>query len=151
LIVEELHYIDTHTVSVDASPEQVWRALLATLRPLGAGLPHLMISAWGLEPGVRHGDWDPDPTVGDAIVVFGVAGVDPPRSLTLRGRHRFSRYELRFEITEGSAGRAVLHAHTSAVFPGLAGSAYRALVIGTGGHRVAVRRLLAAVARRTGR
>jgi hypothetical protein len=136
---------------VDASPEQVWRALLATLRPLGAGLPHLVIRAWGLEPGARHGDWDPDPTVGDTIVVFGVAGVDPPRSLTLRGRHRFSRYELRFEITEGSAGRAVLHAHTSAVFPGLAGSAYRALVIGTGGHRVAVRRLLAAVARRTGR
>jgi hypothetical protein len=39
-------------------------------------------------------------------------------------------------------------AHTSAAFPGLAGRAYRALVIGTGGHRIVVKQLLRAVARR---
>ncbi|HEY2438534.1 MAG TPA: hypothetical protein VGH93_15235 [Solirubrobacteraceae bacterium] len=149
--MQDLPYIDQHVTSVDTSPQQVWPALLATLRTIGAGLPRPVIRAWGLEPGARRGDWDRSVAVGDSIVAFGVAGVDPPRSLTLRGRHRFSRYELRFEITDGPAGGSVLHAHTSATFPGLAGSAYRALVIGTGGHRVAVRRLLAAVARRATR
>jgi hypothetical protein len=84
---------------------------------------------------------------GETIVGFAVSEARASRLLTLRGGHRFSRYELRFEITDSEPGGAVLHARTSAVFPGAAGAVYRALVIGTGGHRVAVRAMLARVAR----
>jgi hypothetical protein len=38
-------------------------------------------------------------------------------------------------------------ARTWAEFPGPAGAAYRALVIGSGGHRLVVRRMLRRVAR----
>jgi hypothetical protein len=42
----------------------------------------------------------------------------------------------------------VLRAESRATFPGLAGAAYRLLVVRSGGHVVAVRRLLSAVRRR---
>jgi hypothetical protein len=38
-------------------------------------------------------------------------------------------------------------ARTSAVFTGIAGRLYRTLIIGTGGHRILVRRMLAQIAR----
>jgi hypothetical protein len=71
--------------------------------------------------------------------------------LTLRGGHRFSRYEFRFTLDNVGPGRVALHAHTSAAFPGPLGRIYQALVIGTGGHAVAVRRLPEKVARRAER
>ncbi len=66
--------------------------------------------------------------------------------LSLRGGHRFSRYRLDFEVVEADAGRSQVWARTWAEFPGPAGAAYRALVIGSGGHRVVVRRMLGRVA-----
>jgi hypothetical protein len=77
-------------------------------------------------------------------------GIEPRRSLALRGRHRFAEYELRFELEPSSAGQTRLRAETSADFHGLKGRVYRALVIGTGGHRVAVGRILTRVSRRVG-
>lgn len=145
--MEALPYIDEHVRRIDAPAEHVWRALLAVVRSLGSGVPALVTAAWGLEPRERTGDWDSRVSPGDTIVGFGVSEASAPRVLTLRGRHRFSRYELRFEITGSDPGGAVLQARTSAVFPGAAGALYRALVIGTHGHRVAVRAMLARVAR----
>jgi hypothetical protein len=106
--------------------------------------------AWGLEPRTRTDDWD-HPQVGSTIPGFAVAEIEPPRTLTLRGRHRFSRYEFRFTLDDAGPRRVQVHAHTSAAFPGPHGRIYRALVIGTGGHAVAVRRLLEKVARRAER
>jgi len=144
--VERLPYIDEGTRRISTPAEQAWPGLVRTMAALSGPLPQPLIAAWGLEPDRRRGGWETTVSVGDTIPGFGVVALEPRRSLVLRGAHRFSRYELRFELTDSGPG-SVLHAHTSAIFPGAAGAAYRALVIGTGGHRLAVRSLLARVAR----
>ena len=87
-------------------------------------------------------------SAGDTIPGFAVAEADPPRVLALCGRHRFSRYELRFELHELPGDRIEIHAKTSAEFPGARGRIYSALVITSGGHRIAVRRILKRLAQR---
>lgn len=144
--MEPLPYIDDHATQIDASREQVWQALLETLGKLSPELPAWLTAAWGLEHRARTGAWDGSVAVGDTLPGFAVAAVEPRYALTLRGRHRFSDYELRFYLEQPSTGATHLHAKTSAAFPGLKGRAYRALVIGTRGHRIAVRRILASVA-----
>jgi hypothetical protein len=75
----------------------------------------------------------------------------PPQAvwrLLLEGSHRFSRYELHFNIEEAQNGASLLAAETRAEFPGLAGTLYEAAVIGTRGHVIVVKRLLGLVARR---
>ena len=142
--------IDVHDPPVAASPDRAWRALGTVLAGTCRDVPQPLAVAWGLEPRTRTDDWD-DPQVGSTIPGFAVAEIEPPRMLTLRGRHRFSRYEFRFALDDAEPDRVELHAHTSAAFPGPHGRIYRALVIGTGGHAVAVRRLLENVARRAER
>ena len=150
--MERLPHIDDHSKRILASPERVWTELLTTLRKqLSHELPKLLVSAWGLEQQTRRGEWRTEVRPGDTITGFTVAAADPPRELTLRGRHRFSRYELRFSLEPAPSGRVELHARTAAAFPGPLGRLYRALVIGTGGHRIAVRRMLTATARRAER
>jgi hypothetical protein len=78
---------------------------------------------------------------------FAVSESVAPRQLTLDGRHRFSRYRLAFVVEPDGDGGARVRARTYAAFPGLAGRAYRAAVIGSRGHVVAVRRMLRSVAR----
>ncbi len=119
---------------------------MSTLR--GAlSLPTWLSSAWGLEHSARTGSWDRTVLVGDTVPGFVVAEVAEPRLLTLRGRHRFADYELRFEIDSPLGRAAQLRATSSAAFPGLKGRIYRTVVIASGGHRIAVRRILARVAR----
>ena len=77
---------------------------------------------------------------------FALDSADPPVRLALRGRHWFSRYALVFDLDEAQPGHTRLRAHTWAEFPGVHGRIYRALVIGTQGHRVVVRRILRRVA-----
>ena len=69
----------------------------------------------------------------------------------LEGEHRFSRYALIFHLDPLPGGRSRVRAETRAAFPGLRGRAYRALVIGTRGHVLAVKRLLRAVRARAER
>jgi hypothetical protein len=83
---------------------------------------------------------------GSTLPGFTAAEVVPQRLIRLTGRHRFSRYELAFTLTP-DAGGTVLAARSNAEFPGLRGFLYRSLVIGTGGHRIAVRGLLTAISR----
>jgi hypothetical protein len=109
-----------------------------------------LVSAWGLEQSARSGDWS-SPAVGDTVLGFAVAEVDPPRVLTLRGRHRFSRYELRFMLKSARLDRVELHARSSAAFPGSLGRVYRTLVIGSRGHVLAVRWILGQIAGRAER
>ncbi len=89
--------------------------------------------------------------VGSAFPGFHVEAAEPERELTLAGRHRFSTYLLSFRLEEAGAGRTRLVAETRAAFPGLKGSAYRALVIGTRVHVLVARRLLTAIKRRAER
>lgn len=139
--MERLLYIDEHAVDVGgASRERVWRALVAVLhRQLRGG--EQTARMLGCEP--ARGSAHFDGGIGQTLPGFRVAEAEPGERLVLRGRHRFSRYELTFLLDDGS-----LRAQTHAAFPGALGHLYRAAVIGTGGHRVMTRRLLRGVARR---
>ncbi|TDL00393.1 hypothetical protein EI067_05380 [Mycobacterium paragordonae] len=120
--MERLPYIDEHAIAIHATPEQVWAALLAkTCR-------------------------DPaDPST--VPLGFTLEEATPPRRLALKGRHPFAAYRLVYELDPDGDG-VRLRALTFAAFPGLHGKLYRALVIGSGGHRIVVRHLLRSVAAR---
>src|SRR5205823_2619101 len=133
----------------EAEPEVVWSTLLGVLGRSFAGVPDWLASAWGLRPRDRSGNWQQSVRCQDTLPGFEVAQADAGHRLLLRGGHRFSQYELCFELDNPAPGRTCLRAQTRAVFPSLSGSLYRALVIGTGGHRVAVRRMLGHVAARS--
>jgi hypothetical protein len=143
-----LPYVDEHAREIEASCDRVWAALVGTLSHAFRRVPDRLATVWGLQPARRSGPWDGSVQPADTVPGFEVAEVVAPRWLVLRGGHRFSRYELRFELDTLASSRTRLRAQTHAAFPGLSGTAYRALVIGTGGHRIAVRRLLAQVAAR---
>jgi hypothetical protein len=146
--MEQLSYIDEHSIAIDATRERVWGILAPVLRRyLGVAAPASLTRLLGLTPVEARGDWRGTLHPGDALPGFAVAETHAPERLALRGGHRFSRYALVFELDATGAG-CILHAQTWAEFPGLAGRAYRALVIGSGGHRLVVRRLLRNVARR---
>jgi hypothetical protein len=131
VIVESLPFIDEHRREVRATPERTWEAVVRFVHArLTRPAPASFVRLWRLSP-----------TSG-----FAIAEEIAPRRLALRGQHRFSRYELAFEIAPGS-GSVVLTARTSAEFLGISGSAYRALVIGSGGHGVIVRQMLRRIAK----
>jgi hypothetical protein len=75
----------------------------------------------------------------------------PGSQLVLAGRHRFSHYTLTFRLQQIEPERTRLSAESRASFPGVAGGVYRLLVVRSGGHVVAVRRLLAGMKRRVER
>lgn len=122
--MERLPYIDEHAMSIGASPERTWAALVAMLRRVfgrGAPLAHVL--------GCEQASTSPrfDGAVGQTLPGFHVAESAPGRRLVLRGRHRFARYELTFVLEDGE-----LRAQTRAAFPGVRGRVYRMAVIGAG-------------------
>ena len=136
----ELPHIDEHAVEVGAPVEAVWQALG---RPLSRGFSGSGRRMVGRLLGVRPLESEGDPLEqGSTIVGFRVARAVRPAELALEGQHRFSRYALIFRIDPLGPGRSRLRAETRAEFPGSKGRVYRALVIGTRGHVVVVRRLL---------
>ena len=88
---------------------------------------------------------------GSTLPGFHVAEVSSPRKLVLLGSHRYSRYELAFVIEDLDFGHSRLRAETRAEFPGLKGTIYKSLVIGSRIHVLVTRRILTAVARRASR
>ncbi|HEY0253704.1 MAG TPA: hypothetical protein VGC41_19370, partial [Kofleriaceae bacterium] len=118
----ELPEIDIHEVSIDALSDVIWRALLATIGSSFKGVPRPIAALWGLSSSERSGNF----AVGDELAGFTVIANEPGKLLVLHGQHRFSEYELRFEL-----GHGVLAARTLARFPGWKGRIYRALVIGS--------------------
>ena len=119
--MERLPYIDEHAITVDADRGETWSALLRVM----CRDPH-------------------DPST----VPFGFVldEARPPERFALKGRHPFAVYRWVFELDEDPPGRTRLRAATWAAFPGIHGKAYRAAVIGTGGHGVAVRWTLKRIA-----
>ena len=142
----DLPFIDEHRRTVAAPPPATWEALRRVVAKSMDGVPSVVAWAWGLEParadGLRPLDRD------SALPGFRVVEAMPGRCLVLDGHHRFPRYRLEFLI-EDAAGDAVVRARSYAAFPGPRGAAYRALVIGSRGHVLAVRRMLRAIARYT--
>jgi hypothetical protein len=119
--MERLSYIDEHAISVDADSSETWSALLRVM--------------------CRNPD---DPAT--VPIGFVLDEATPRQRLALKGRHPFSVYRLVFELNADGPQRTRLRALTWADFPGVHGKVYRALVIGTGIHRVAVRRMLKRIA-----
>jgi len=126
--------VDVHTVTIPASREAAWAGLERYVAGLLRGVErNPLAKLLGLEP--RAG--------------FERSVSRPPECLDLTGRHRFARYLLEFELTDGPAGSTSLHAHSYAEFPGVHGRVYRALVIGTRAHVVATNHMLRSVRRRS--
>ena len=139
--MERLPYIDEHSTYVGATPERTWAALIAvgaTMRGPTGPLGWLM----ALQPALASGDWNPGVEAGATLPGFQVEQACPPSRLALAGRHRFSRYALVFELEDIGPDGTRVRARSWGVFPGVHGRSFRALVIGTGAHRVVVRRLL---------
>ena len=119
--MERLPYIDEHAITVPADRAATWQAVLRT---------------------ICSNPEDPE------SVPFGFVldAAEQPERFALRGRHWFSVYQLIFLLTEDPAGGTRVAAQTWAAFPGAKGKIYRALVIGSGGHRVVVRKMLRRIA-----
>jgi hypothetical protein len=87
---------------------------------------------------------EPD-TVGATLPGFRVATSNVPTEWGLEGEHLFSRFALMFRVIPEGNTRCRVRAETSAEFPGHQGVVYRALVVGSGGHVVAVRGMLRSI------
>lgn len=147
---ERLPHVDEHGLEVAADPERTWKALAAVVERAmsGGAAPRYarMIGCDDVEPG------GPRPlAVGSSFTGFHVASAVPGAELGLAGRHNFSDYALIFRLEDLGEGRTRLRAETRAVFPGLKGGVYRALVIGTRLHVLVTRRMLGATKRRAER
>jgi len=130
----ELAHIDEHTVVIDRRREHVWAALNRYVSQ------HMVAR--------------------DSARLGRILGVDPPagferisaeegREIILTGRHRFSRYQLSFEVADATDGRTRLTAITHASFPGVSGKLHRLAVVGSHGHAIVVKRMLRSIERRT--
>jgi len=129
----DLPYVDTRTVTVAAASEQAFDTVAGSIPRAGSRGPLLFYArVIGCEDGQP----------------FSVAVTHRPAELVLTGRHRFSRYELAFQFVPAGPGSTVISAITHAAFPGIGGRLYRAAVIGSGGHRFAMRAMLAGLKRR---
>jgi len=139
-------FVDAHTTTIDAAGEVVRDALLSTLdRSFSRRGAAAYARAVGCVPDHASG---PRPlTVGSSVPGFAVTA-DSERHVVLEGRHRFSTYAWTFRLDPTGDGRTLLRAETRAAFPGLTGGVYRLLVIGSRGHALGTRRLLAGVRRR---
>ena len=119
--MKRLPYIDEYAIPVTADRTATWQAVLRVMCR------------------------DPqDPTTVPLGFVLDEAA--PPERFAIKGRHWFATYRLVFILTELPDGSTRLAAQTWAAFPGLKGRIYRALVIGSGGHRVVCRKMLDRIA-----
>ncbi len=146
----ELPHIDEHFVTVDAGREATWEALLRVVEgSFSATAVPRFARLVGCADTVASG---PRPlAAGSTVPGFHVEAATPAAELALAGRHRFSTYALIFRLDQLDGGSTRVRAETRAAFPGLKGSVYKVLVIGTRLHVLVTRRILAAAKRRAER
>ncbi|HEU4945228.1 MAG TPA: hypothetical protein VFT10_08705 [Solirubrobacterales bacterium] len=145
---DRLPHVDEHSIEVDAGADATWESVLRVAEGTTASGSRAarLLGCADLEAS------GPRPlAVGSAFPGFHVEAAERPRELALVGSHRFSDYALIFRIDDLGDSRSRLRAETRAEFPGQKGRVYRALVIGTRGHVLAVRRMLGAAKRRAER
>ncbi|MEV6278792.1 hypothetical protein [Nocardia sp. NPDC051832] len=119
--MERLPYIDEHFTVVDANRERAWKAVLKV---------------------ICKDPYDLSTVPGG----FELEAAEEPVRLALKGRHWFSTYQLIFLLDEEGPSRTRVRAESWAEFPALSGKIYRALVIGSGGHKLVMRRLMRRIA-----
>lgn len=121
-----------------APPAVVWDALLtACPGPSSSGLLRCWAFVWGGEPSVSNGLGAH--VIGAERPGLVVREVVPETTWAAAGRHRFAAYQVVFRIASAEPGTSRLTVETYATFPGLAGRAYRAVVISAGPHSLAMR------------
>jgi hypothetical protein len=140
----DLPFVDEFDTVVAASPEDVYRAASRRMTRSFEG-PGARLFSRALGCVHRGASYEVPPRVGQEANGFRVARADAPEALVLEGRHRFATYRLSFLIDAAGQGATRLRARTDASFPGFQGACYRAAVIGSGGHRVIVQRMLRAM------
>ncbi len=146
LPLEQLPHIDEHGVMVQAPREVVWKALLDSVPgAFSTRVTRRLARLNGCSETERSGAPD---RIGSTFPGFLVTRVIEPAVLALEGQHRYSRYGLIFSLEPTKDDRTLLRAETRAEFPGIKGSIYKALVVGTRGHVVVTKRLLGAVKKR---
>lgn len=145
-----LPYVDEHSIEVEAGAEATWEA---AVRVVDGSFGSTATARFARLLGCADVDASgPRPLVpGSTFPGFHVETAEPPRELGLGGAHRFSRYALILRFDALGDERTRLRAETRAEFPGAKGRAYRALVIGSRGHVLMLRRLLGAAKRRAER
>ncbi|MEU6482964.1 hypothetical protein [Streptomyces sp. NPDC046887] len=151
-----LPFVDEHRVRITAGPVVVWAALAGWLGERGGPAPAAYARLVRAQPASARpaGRSGGALAEGAALPGFRVALSVPPERAVLTGRHLFSRYAAVLALSpepgeeKGKGTGTVLAVRTYARFPGPLGAVYRALVIGSGGHGVAVRRMLDSVRRR---
>jgi hypothetical protein len=146
-VPDDLPFVDEFEVLIEASAGEVF--LCAAAR-IGRSLEGQGARVFARLLGCAHrgASYTVPPVEGQETNGFRVAEVKHPKKLVMEGEHRFARYRLSFLIEPLAEKRALLRARTEAAFPGVVGAAYRALVIGSGGHEVVVHRMLASIAKR---
>jgi hypothetical protein len=137
--------IDEHAVEVEATLERTWTALASLLFGARRGPARLVGPLLDLADRGPQGE---PLAEGSRLLGFHVVESTRPRCVVLEGEHRFSLYRLTFELEPLGVGRTRLRAITDADFPRAAGRVYRAVVIGTRAHVLAVRGLLREIERR---
>jgi hypothetical protein len=140
-----LPLIDEHEVSVDVPADEAWPFVIdaftrLTTRPAWRAYG----KAIRCEPDRASGD---PATIGATVPGFRVMRCENPTEWGLEGRHLFSRYALTFRIVPLDDAHCRVTAESRAEFPGHHGTAYHALVIGTGGHVLGVRGILQRIKR----
>jgi hypothetical protein len=137
----DLPPLDVHATNVATGVENVWPAVLETVdRAFSGPWAGRYARVVGCVPRSASG---PRPLAeGSTLPGFRVVAAIPESELVLEGRHRFASYGLIVRLEPLGTDRSRLTAETRAAFPGRAGALYRLLVVGTGVHVIAVRRLL---------
>ena len=149
-MASDLPLIDVFDTVIEASAPAVYEALTRHLgRSLGTAGTRVACGILGCAH--RGASLTTPPVEGQEVSGFVVAEARAPVRLVLEGRHRFASYRLSFTVDPLAHNRVQLSARTEALFPGFTGTLYRALVIGSGGHEIVARRMLAAVAGRAER
>ncbi len=138
-----LPFVDEHSIEVAAGREATWLALEKVMRRMLLGLAARVLGA------ILGAKERPEPRdrlhENSKLVGFRVTTFDPPSHLALEGEHRFAKYRLGFRLESHGASHTLIRAETHASFPGMAGAAYRAVVVGSRGHAIAVRSMLRSV------
>ncbi len=145
-----LPHIDTHTVDIDADNGRVWDVVVQSMEQALSGRAARSY-AWVMQADDRRASGPRPLAAGSTTPGFRVVTATSPSELVITGRHRLAAYEMVFALTPLDGHRTRLACTTNAAFGRGPGRAYRALVIGSGGHAIATRRLLATLRRRAER
>lgn len=124
--------MDEHSVAVDAPREAAWEAVERYAHELTRSKRGPIASVLGTQPPSG----------------FEVSRAVVGERLELSGQHRFARYRLAFALTEQPGRSLRLTAISYADFRGPHGRLYRTLLVRTGAHVWAVRRMLRVISRR---